>query len=31
MPTFQGQIKEDELLQIIAYIRSLGKERRAGQ
>ena len=27
MPTFQGQISEDELLKIIAYIKSLGPER----
>ena len=25
MPTFQGRVSEEELLQIIAYIRSLGK------
>ena len=25
MPTFEGQISEDELLKIIAYIKSLGK------
>jgi hypothetical protein len=24
MPTFQGRISEEELMQIIAYIRSLG-------
>ena len=29
MPTFQGQISEDELLKIIAYIKSLGKNERA--
>jgi cytochrome c oxidase subunit 2 len=28
MPTFQGQISEDGLLQIIAYIRSLGAGRK---
>ena len=28
MPTFQGQISEDGLLQIIAYIRSLGVGRK---
>ncbi|MGE3541215.1 MAG: cytochrome c oxidase subunit II [Candidatus Tectimicrobiota bacterium] len=28
MPTFQGQISEEGLLQIIAYIRSLGPEKR---
>jgi cytochrome c oxidase subunit 2 len=27
MPTFQGQISEDGLLQIIAYIRSLGTQK----
>jgi len=26
MPTFQGRIKEDELLKIIAYIKSLGRK-----
>jgi cytochrome c oxidase subunit II len=26
MPTYQGRISEDELLQLIAYIKSLGKE-----
>ena len=29
MPSFQGQISEDELLKIIAYIKSIGEERRA--
>lgn len=29
MPTFEGQIKEDELLQLIAYIKSLGRDGRA--
>ncbi len=28
MPTFQGQINEEGLLQIIAYIKSLGGERK---
>lgn len=28
MPTFQGQISEEGLLQIIAYIRSLGTDKR---
>jgi cytochrome c oxidase subunit II len=28
MPTYQGQISEDDLLQIIAYIKSLGTEGR---
>ena len=28
MPTFQGHISEDELLKIIAYIKSIGNERR---
>ena len=25
MPTFQGQLTEDQLLQLIEYIKSLGK------
>jgi cytochrome c oxidase subunit 2 len=29
MPTFQAQLNEDDLLQIIAFIKSLGKEGRA--
>ncbi len=28
MPTFQGQVSEEQLLQIIAYIKSLGTEER---
>ena len=28
MPTFQGHISEDELLKIIAYIKSIGKKER---
>ena len=32
MPTFQGQVSEEQLLQLIAYIKSLGAEReRAGR
>src|SRR6185437_8736534 len=27
MPTFQGHISEDELLQLIAYIKSIGNEK----
>jgi cytochrome c oxidase subunit 2 len=30
MPTFQGQIEEENLLQIIAYIKSLGSIKRMG-
>jgi mono/diheme cytochrome c family protein len=30
MPTFQGQISEEGLLQIIAYIKSLEKEEEGG-
>ena len=29
MPSFKGQISEDELLKIIAYIKSLGPERQS--
>ena len=29
MPTFQGQLTEEQLLQLIAYIKSLGRPRRA--
>jgi cytochrome c oxidase subunit 2 len=25
MPTYQGQLSEDQIMQLIAYIRSLGK------
>jgi cytochrome c oxidase subunit 2 len=28
MPTFQGQVSEEGLLQIIAYMRSLGPDKR---
>ena len=28
MPSFQGQINEEQLLQLIAYIKSLGPEER---
>ena len=28
MPTFQGQVSEDDLLKLIAYVRSLGAERQ---
>ncbi len=32
MPTFKGQLSEEQLLQLIAYIKSLGpKERKAAQ
>jgi cytochrome c oxidase subunit 2 len=31
MPTFQGRISEDELLKIIAYVKSLGKNERVEQ
>jgi cytochrome c oxidase subunit 2 len=32
MPTYKGQLKEEQLLQLIAYIKSLGtKERKATQ
>jgi cytochrome c oxidase subunit 2 len=31
MPPFQGQISEEGLLQLIAYIKSLGGERQPGQ
>ncbi len=27
MPTFQGQISEEQILQLIAYIKSIGSER----
>jgi mono/diheme cytochrome c family protein len=26
MPTFQGQINEEQVLQLIAYVKSLGPE-----
>jgi cytochrome c oxidase subunit II len=28
MPTFQGQVNEEQVLQIIAYVKSLGPEER---
>ena len=28
MPTFQGQINEEQVLQLIAYVKSLGAEER---
>jgi cytochrome c oxidase subunit 2 len=31
MPSYQGQISEEGLLQLIAYIKSLGGERQQGQ
>ena len=32
MPTFKGQLTEEQMLQLIAYVRSLGtEERKAGQ
>src|SRR5688572_3556309 len=31
MPSYQGQISEEGLLQLIAYIKSLGGERQPGQ
>jgi cytochrome c oxidase subunit 2 len=30
MPTFQGQVSEEQILQLIAYIKSLTKEQPAG-
>jgi mono/diheme cytochrome c family protein len=27
MPTFQGQISEEQILQLIAYLKSIGSER----
>jgi cytochrome c oxidase subunit 2 len=30
MPTYQGQLNEEQVLQLIAYIRSLGAEQEAG-
>jgi len=29
MPTFQGQVSEDQILELIAYIRSLARDERA--
>jgi mono/diheme cytochrome c family protein len=32
MPSFQGQINEEQLLQLIAYIKSLGtEEKKSGE
>jgi cytochrome c oxidase subunit II len=31
MPTFQGQVDESQVLQLIAYIKSLGSEERTSQ
>jgi cytochrome c oxidase subunit 2 len=31
MPTYQGQIDEDQMLQLIAYVKSLGSQERKGQ
>jgi hypothetical protein len=28
MPTFQGQVNEEQVLQLIAYVKSLGAEER---
>ena len=28
MPTYQGQIDEEQVLQLIAYVKSLGSEER---
>jgi cytochrome c oxidase subunit 2 len=30
MPTFQGQMSEDDLLKLVAYIHSLGTQKAAG-
>jgi cytochrome c oxidase subunit 2 len=30
MPTFQGLVSEEQLLQLIAYVRALGLQRQAG-
>ncbi|HYJ55448.1 MAG TPA: hypothetical protein VEX40_08025, partial [Mycobacterium sp.] len=30
MPTFQGLVTEEQLLQLIAYVRSLGQQAAAG-
>jgi cytochrome c oxidase subunit II len=30
MPTFQGQLREEEILELISYIQSLGKKDEAG-
>ncbi len=31
MPTYQGQIDQEQMLELIAYIKSLGSEERKGQ
>jgi mono/diheme cytochrome c family protein len=32
MPTFKGQLTEEQMLQLIAYVKSLGtEERKNGQ
>jgi cytochrome c oxidase subunit II len=31
MPTYQGQIDQDQMLQLIAYVKSLGSEERNGK
>lgn len=31
MPSFQGQLNEDQILQLIAYVKSLGAEQRTGK
>ena len=31
MPSFQGQLNEDQILQLIAYIKSLGAQERTGK
>ena len=28
MPTFQGQVNEEQMLQLIAYVKSLGPARK---
>jgi cytochrome c oxidase subunit 2 len=28
MPTYQGQVDEEQMLQLIAYVKSLGSEER---
>ena len=28
MPTFQGQVNEDDLIKLLAYVKSLGAERK---
>jgi cytochrome c oxidase subunit 2 len=31
MPTFQGQFTEEQILQLIAYVKSLGLQERANK